>query len=548
MSLFTMVPLLLRYVNNNKKELDTTSIVRLGASLVATLTCMSDPIRTLTAARYIAAARQHVRPRSPAELARRLDPKFVITPTIRLLSDIAVRAVMQPDQRETVSTPPRTGKSEVLAVWTPVWALMTDPDMQIVIISNGDDLAKEHSRKVREIIKEHAAFLGYSIAQDKTAVGRWQVEGRKGGMLAAGISSHIVGFGSDLMVLDDVVGGATEADSVTHRRKTLAEYQGSLATRVHPGGSVIAVGTRWHEEDLIGALVKQEPDRWRVTNIPAVSEAKVPDALGRPPGVTMISALGFTPLDFQRRRRSVGERMWYAQFQGVPNTPEGSLVKTEWLDMYRLSVPPKDAVLTVVAVDPSDSGKGDSCGLVAVSLMRDQRVALIADKSAPMTSDEWGRAAVSLAIETGASQIVIEGFSARETYTRVAREAVKRATEEGRLSRGIAVSTWPRKGQPRTGDAVARSAALLQALEVGTCVLAGHFPEFENKAVLWQPGQHQPDSLAALVVGYDTCLHASGQEWDIATPLSALTGATSSSSGGVDNVVEIDDWMRQRVG
>lgn len=220
-------------------------------------------------------------------------------------------------------------------MWTPVWALLRDPDMQVVIISNGDELAQEHSRKVREIIREHADFLGFRIAQDKTAVGRWRVDGRRGGMLAAGISTRVVGFGADLMVLDDVIGGAADADSAAHRRRILNEYQGSLSARIHPGGSCIVVNTRWHEKDLAGELLAREPEVWVSTNIPAVSDAKVPDVLGRPPGVWMTSANGFTPEVYLRRRRSVGERQWWAQYMGVPSAPEGDLIKQQWLDDWR---------------------------------------------------------------------------------------------------------------------------------------------------------------------------------------------------------------------
>lgn len=71
-------------------------------------------------------------------LGARLDPKFVVTPTIRLLSNIAVRAVEEPDFRDIVTTPPRTGKSQLLAVWEVVWALMRNPDLQIVLVSYSD--------------------------------------------------------------------------------------------------------------------------------------------------------------------------------------------------------------------------------------------------------------------------------------------------------------------------------------------------------------------------------------------------------------------------
>jgi len=61
---------------------------------------VADRVPTLVAARILAACRARRRAASPADLAARLDRRFVGTPTIRLLSDIAVRAVEELDQRD----------------------------------------------------------------------------------------------------------------------------------------------------------------------------------------------------------------------------------------------------------------------------------------------------------------------------------------------------------------------------------------------------------------------------------------------------------------
>jgi hypothetical protein len=67
--------------------------------------------------------------------------------------------------------------------------------------------------------------------------------------------------------------------------------------------------------------------------------------------------VGRTPADFADRR-AVGERTWWAEFQGVPASPEGNVIRREWLDLWRLSALPARLVRTVVGVDPSDSGGG----------------------------------------------------------------------------------------------------------------------------------------------------------------------------------------------
>jgi hypothetical protein len=140
------------------------------------------------------------------------------------------------------------------------------------------------------------------------------------------------------LVLDDVVKDAAETYSAAHRRRVVNEYRSTLATRVHPGWSVLLVMTRWHERDLAGELLDAEPDVWTHTNIPALAEAGIPDALDRPPGVAMTSALGFTPEHYAAARRTSGERAWYALYEGVPSTPEGGLIQRKWLDDWRLPV------------------------------------------------------------------------------------------------------------------------------------------------------------------------------------------------------------------
>ncbi|TXH21446.1 MAG: hypothetical protein E6R06_19820 [Mycobacterium sp.] len=512
-------------------------------------------VRLLTAARGAGAVARRRRPASPAALAARLDPKFRITPAIAVLDQIAVQAVTQPDQREIATAPPRSGKSRLLAIWTPVWALMRDPALNIMVISYSDELAQAHSREIRRIVNEHSEFLGYSIAADKSSVGRWAVEGHNGGVLAGGIQSGATGFGADLLIIDDPIKDAAEADSAAHRRRVLGEYRSSLATRVHPGGSTLLVQTRWHPKDIAGELLDSEPDVWGYTNIPAVAAAGVPDALGREPGVAMTSALGFTAEHYAAARRTSGERAWWALYMGQPAAPSGGLVLRSWLEDWRMAAAPQHPVYIVVGVDPSDSGSGDSCGLVAASVTADGVVAVIADQSAPMTSDQWASAAVRLALDVGASEIAVESFAARETYSRVVKEALSRV----KTDRYIRITAWPPKGTGRgQGDAVARSSALLQALETGSCRLAGHHPELETVAIQWQQGQHQPDQLAALVVAHDVLVHNAGMKVSIAAPLAgsivagvnprrAVVGLFGDSITDRAAVTSIDGYLRRRV-
>ena len=501
-------------------------------------------IATITGARALSAAQTRERPASPAELAARVIPGYRVTPTIAMLDHELARAVAEPDARLILTTPPRTGKSVLTSQVLPVWALMRNPDTEVVVKSYGDDLAEEHSAAARRLITEHRDMLGFDLAADKKAVGRWRVDGHRGGMLAGGFLSSTTGFGADLLIVDDPVKGAQEADSPAYRRRLINEFRASLLTRLMPGGSVIVVLTRWHEDDIAGELLAEPGSRWRHINIPAVSTAGVPDALEREhTGTAMVSAIGRTAEQFAEIRRGVGERTWAAMYLGVPSTPEGGLIKAAWLDDWRLPAAPPRPVFTIVGVDPADSGEGDETGIVAASAYPDGTVALIADQSDRMTSDEWATKAVRLALDVGASEITVEAFAAGTTYTRVVREALSRAAP----GRHIRVTAWPPKGSGRgRGDAVARASALLQALEVGTCRMAGHHPHWEQQAVQWQAGQHQPDRVAALVVAHDVAVHSAGARVTVAVPdFTARLGDARAQSDAT--VTPLNSPLRRKV-
>lgn len=107
----------------------------------------------------------------------------------------------------------------------------------------------------------------------------------------------------------------------------------------------------------------------------------------------------------------------------------------------------------------------------------------------------------------------------------------------------IRVTSWPpksdRSGRGR-GDALARSAKLIQGLETGTVRLVGHLPSFEGQATRWQTGQHQPDCIAAAVIAHDVLTH--GGQMHVVNPLDIARRAREG------RIPPPPAWMRRRIG
>ncbi|MDI3313717.1 MAG: hypothetical protein QJR12_05370 [Mycobacterium sp.] len=101
-----------------------------------------------------------------------------------------------------------------------------------------------------------------------------------------------------------------------HRSRIITEYRSTLATRPHPGGSVLLVMSRWHPNDSAGELLDSEPDLWTQPTSPPCPRPgyRTPWACT---GVAMTLALGFNAEHFAAARRTSGERAWYALYAGV---------------------------------------------------------------------------------------------------------------------------------------------------------------------------------------------------------------------------------------
>lgn len=509
--------------------------------------------------------------KNPAELASAVDPEFVTTPALLIIANAIEALLNAPPGRPRnllITCPPQEGKSTMAAVYTVLRALQLNPNRRIILACYGDDLAHGHSRKCRDLIRRHGSGvkdamtgvavedkIGLKLARGANKVSEWSVEGGEGGLVAAGLGATITGKPADLFIIDDPYKNMVEADSASYRNRVDLWFASVASTRLAPGAPVILIQTRWHPEDLSGKVIAAETSlpreqrTWRHINIPAIAEDGLPDALNREPGVAMVSARGRTKEQFEATRRTVGERVWYAMYQGSPRNPAGGLFMRSWFEGRRLSGTPILPVASIVSIDPADSGEGDETGIVGGCLLADGTVALVEDWSAQMTSDEWSRQAVTLALTIGAREIAMEGFATFTTYAMVLRhawEGIHKAAVEKHNAGGVLTPVEQRALAPQPpytvhkwtakGDAVGRSARLRQACEVGTCrTVEFKLAVFEDQACDWQAGQHQPDRVAAAIIAHDRLDQLGGGRSNFAAPVGDRPPPSSP------------DWLRRSI-
>lgn len=286
--------------------------------------------------------------RTPADLAKAIEPTHVDRPHLTYLSNQLTKAVKDVENGQsrwiTVSMPPRSGKSSLTSIWLPTWLMQNHPDWKVGLISHSPTLSSSWGRQVRRVIEQFPQ-IGVKLASDAGAVTDWQTtEG--GGVISRSVGQSTTGLGFKVLLLDDVVKDFAAAHSASNREAVWNWWTANSRTRLEPPSLVISIATRWHEDDFIGRLLSSEsdgdPDEWEQITFPAIATVD-DDVLGREVGDPL-----YTPLLDETREEAlvrweetkigVGTYAWNALYQQEPSPPGGAIVHREWFQYY--DVPP----------------------------------------------------------------------------------------------------------------------------------------------------------------------------------------------------------------
>jgi hypothetical protein len=226
--------------------------------------------------------------------------------------------------------PPQHGKSTCASKRMPAYVLGQNPQLDVISASATAQLAEEFGREVRNCISSseyQALFPETQLAEDSQAKGRWNTS-QGGGYYAVGMGGALMGRGGELGIIDDPFATWEDAQSQLSRDKAWEWYTGTFYNRIRPGGPIIVIQHRMHEDDLVGRLIAQQQtggDKWEIVELPAL--------LDDPPWVERYDRAAL-----ERIKRISGPRKWAALYLQNPTPDEGTFFRREWFEFYA----PKD--------------------------------------------------------------------------------------------------------------------------------------------------------------------------------------------------------------
>ena len=194
----------------------------------------------------------------------------------------------------------------------------------------------------------------------------------QGSFLATSIGGMITGMSGDIMILDDYNKDAQSARSVTERNNAYEWFSSCFMTRIQRKCIIIVFATRWHDDDIIGRLLRQRasnPEEFDFELISFPSERLEPDFAERPYDPRPVGGYLWddpAKIKHYKRQKVLSFEQYTALFLQKPMSEIGQVFQKPWFMEHEYTHMPEKFDRIVISVDTSYKARSiesDDCAI-----------------------------------------------------------------------------------------------------------------------------------------------------------------------------------------
>lgn len=202
--------------------------------------------------------------------------EVILAPHVKKICGELMRMYLGDYQKLSVSLPPRHAKSSLITLAFPLWLIIRDPTLNIMVVTSTFNLSESFGIRIRELFLQYQNILPVRISNKKHASGWIMFEDREGNLTGGsirlvGLGGQITGFDADWVIVDDIVKGIQDC-TPTQLQKTKDFFDGVLLQRLEPHSKLIVLGTLWSSEDVLSIIRKERSDEYHILDLPAYND------------------------------------------------------------------------------------------------------------------------------------------------------------------------------------------------------------------------------------------------------------------------------------
>lgn len=298
------------------------------------------------------------------------------------------------NDRVSILAPRGHAKSTWLSVIYPIWRIVANRNVKIIIVSDTGDQAEMFLRLIKDELESNERLIAdFGPFYEKPSTGSpnvWRAgditvvrssRAKEPTIVCGGTGKRIVGRRADLVIVDDPLNDEN-TENGRQRAKTLRWFRKTLTPVVHPEtGRIVVIGTRKHPDDLHAELGRNS--RYRQFIFRAIEDGRAlwPERW---------------PLErLLREKEEVGSLVFAQEYQNEPVCEETAYFRREWIDRCR---DPRTALGEVPPGLPVFTGWD---------------LAIVSDRDRAEERDSDYTAGITIALEPDGTRRVVDIFRQR---------------------------------------------------------------------------------------------------------------------------------------
>ena len=230
---------------------------------------------------------------------------------------IPILSAVPSGKRIRFHAPPQYGKSIILSKRFPLWLLINNPMLRIVIVTYNEDFATQFYQALTAAVEDVKQFFPDFTLTGSLSSGLMTNE-RLGDKLEksirfASIGTGFTGSGADIVLIDDPYRGLEDAMSPAYRGTVESFFDNKLFPRINEGTDIYLMYHAWAQGDIGDYAVNKygfTPIRFA-----AIADGGENDPTGREIG-ELLSPM--RTREHLASLESADPKMYAAMYQGVP--------------------------------------------------------------------------------------------------------------------------------------------------------------------------------------------------------------------------------------
>lgn len=178
-----------------------------------------------------------------------------------------IEALEAPTTRKLIVMPRGTFKTSIAVVAYPIWLMLRNPNIRIMLDSELWSLSSASLREIKSQLKSERfreVFPDWATSnenQDQIIINKRTRPKKEATITASGIGAGKTGQHYDVIIADDM-SSPRNTNTPELAEKTITHYR-YYTSILDPGGTLVVIGTRYSELDLIGWILKNEIEHER---------------------------------------------------------------------------------------------------------------------------------------------------------------------------------------------------------------------------------------------------------------------------------------------